>query len=523
MGSDRLTDRGGQHAAVWGGAGLLLAGMLVLVLVIYQEAMLYLVGIWSRYEDGPYGHGFLVLAVSLYLVYARRRQLFSLVPCPSAGALPVVAGCVLVWMMAALVDIQMLQVVVLLPLVLSTFWAVGGQRIARQLLFPVLFISFALPVWSPLLPALREVTVGGAFFLVRLSGITAFLHGYEVQLPSGKLMVEDACSGLNYLMAGIALGVFHAYLNYQGLRPRLLIVATVACSAILANILRVFTIIYLAYISNMQHPMVHDHLMLGWYLFGALVVLLLLLDHQIHRRRKQAVSVVVDHADADRVTRCNISMPWRIVLIGVATALVATGPAAAWWIKHRVAAVTDYVIEQPPGQGGWTGPVPQNDGWEPMYHGAVENLRGYYRDDVRVLLYTGIYQQQSQGRELINDLNLISSGSVWQQIGAERTIVSSAGQALIEAELVSPGNQRRLVWYWYRVAGHYTTSQTAAKILQLVGLATGHESAAVIALAADNDGDIAQVRREMDDFLAAMGQAIAQFVDDQTVKQEQIR
>jgi EpsI family protein len=185
--------------------------------------------------------------------------------------------------------------------------------------------------------------------------------------------------------------------------------------------------------------------------------------------------------------------------------------------------VPDIVIDLPPGQGDWTGPVSQNDGWEPVYHGAVEFLRGYYRKDARVLLYAGIYQQQSQGRELINDLNFISSGRNWQQYGAERVIVTNAGQKLIETELVSPINQRRLVWYRYRVADHYTTSRLAAKALQMVGLVSGRERAAVIALAADSDDDIARVRHEMDDFLASMGPAIAQFVDGQTVNQEQIR
>jgi EpsI family protein len=273
----------------------------------------------------------------------------------------------------------------------------------------------------------------------------------------------------------------------------------------------------------MQHPIVHDHLMLGWYLFGALVLLLLIVDYLIHRRRGKAVDVDVDRADAGREHGCDNRKLRCIVLIGAATALVAAGPAAAWWIKHRVIVVPEIVNELPPGQGDWAGPLSQNDDWEPVYYGADEYLRGYSRNDVRVLLYTAIYQQQSQGRELINDLNLISSGRNWQQLSAERTIVTDAGLALIETELVSPGNQRRLVWYCYRVAGHYTTSRLAAKALQLVGLVIGRERAAVIALAAVSDDDLTRVRHEMDDFLAAMGPAIAQFVDGQTVNQEQIR
>ncbi|MGB5473178.1 MAG: exosortase A [Gammaproteobacteria bacterium] len=499
--------------------GLLLAGMIGLLLILYRDTVLYLGGLWSRFGDGPYGHGFIVLAVGLYLVYHRREKILAQAPYPSAGALLLVAACTIVWLAASLADVQVVQVVILLPLILSVIWVVTGARVTLHLLFPVMFIVFALPVWEPLLPVLREITAAGAFSLTHLFGITAYVQDYEVQLPAGWLSIEAACSGLNYLLASLTLGVFYAWLNYRNFRSRLLVIAIVAGAAVLANILRVFVIIYLAYHTDMQHPFVKDHLMLGWYLFGALVLVLLFVDHMIYRRRVVADDTTVDHVGTTSRTGCGYDLVRGSLLLVVVTALIASGPAIAWWAKHRIAATSTVALVLPPGQSGWAGPDLPNDSWMPVYHGATELRRSYHKDGIRVLLYVGYYPQQRQDSELINDLNSISDNQAWQQAGAGKQRVSSGGQRVIEAELVSAGGQRRLVWYRYRVAGHDTTSRYVAKALQVTGLLTGRRSAAIYALAADHDADIADVRRELSDFLAAMEPMLSRIADGQPSEQ----
>ena len=513
MAPDRPAELSGRTQVRWGMEGLALAGMLALVLVLYRETVLYLGDIWSRFGDGAYGHGFLILAVSMFLVYRRREQILRLAPCPDVRALPVVAVCALTWLAAALVDIQLLQVVIMLPLLLSLVWGMAGASVTRQLLFAAAFMTLALPVWAPLLPVLREITAHGAFFLVRLFGIVAFLQDYTVQLPSGQLSIEAACSGLNYLLSGLSLGVFYAYLNYQKFRSRLLVVVTVAAAAIVANILRVFIIIYVADVAGMQHPMVRDHLMLGWYLFAALVLVLLITDHQIYRRRAAAGEDFSAPALAAGEAACNDGT-WRRVLITVAALLLAaSGPAADWWVEHRVAVMPEVSQELPPGRAGWNGPIMHHDNWNPVYHGAT-GLRGtYHRNGIRVLLYVGLYTHQSQGSELINDENRISDGITWQVAGAESNQVSSGGYPIIETEISSMGDQPRLVWYCYRVAGRYTTNRLEAKFLQLIGQLTGQQGAAVLALATDYNSDMAPARRELDDFLGGMESALAQVLD----------
>ena len=66
---------------------------------------------------------------------------------------------------------------------------------------------------------------------------------------------------------------------------RLVVVLIAAAAAVLGNMVRVFIVVYLGYATDMQHPLIRDHLALGWYLFGGLVVILLFLDARLQRHR----------------------------------------------------------------------------------------------------------------------------------------------------------------------------------------------------------------------------------------------
>ncbi|HSG10901.1 MAG TPA: exosortase A, partial [Gammaproteobacteria bacterium] len=299
--------------------------MLLLLLVLYRDTTLYLAGIWSNWEDGGYSHGYLVVLISCYIIYSERRMLVRMAPCPYVPALLAVAACGLIWSVAGVATVQGMQAAVLLPLVTSVVWVVLGTQVTLKLLLPLMFVGLAIPVWSPLLPPLQVITAESAFWLTRLYGIPAFMQDFTLHLPAGRLSIHEACSGLHYLLAGVTLGVFYAWLNYRRWWSGLLGVLTIAVGAILANVLRVFIIIVLAYNTDMQHPYVEDHLRLGWYLFGALVFLLLLADQLFGRRAGKACA---EHV-AIPATSCKYATASRLVIFSITAALLTAGPVMA--------------------------------------------------------------------------------------------------------------------------------------------------------------------------------------------------
>jgi exosortase A len=494
----------------WRSAGVAVSLLLLVVLVLYRDTVLYLVGLWNQLKIGEYAHGYLVVAISLYLVYRQRRLLASLTPCPSITALPVVAASALLWLAATLVDVLMLQSMALLLLILSVIWAGLGPRITRHLLLPVLFIGFALPVWSPLAVLLQQVTTDVVFWLARLSGMPVMREEHVLILPAGQLSIEEACSGLRYLLAALTLGVLYAYLNYSRLSARLLVVLVAAGAAILANILRVFIVVYLAYVTRMQHPLVYDHLSLGWELFGGLVFLLLLLD--LGLSRSGAGTGTTDAVIATAGT-CKYGPARRSLLFVTSLFLIVCAPALAWWVQQTLPVTGETRLVFPTAMQGWSGPSETRDDWMPEYHGAVAALRAYQRDSDEVYLYIGYYPRQSQGRELINELNHIANAGVWQTEPRAERAVSVDDQPVLEQVIISRTGRQRLVWYWYRVGGRQTTNRYIAKALQVLGLVTGRTQASVTAVAVDIVTGENDAKRLLREFVSVMGQPIARMID----------
>jgi exosortase A len=508
VGSQRVD--GQVAAAGWRRAGTAVSALLLLVLLLYRDTVLYLAHIWAQWRTGAYGHGYLVLAISLYLVYRQRRVLAGLTPCPSIAALPAIAAAALLWLAATLVDVLTLQSVALLLLTLAVIWAMLGLRVTRHLFLPVLFIGFALPVWSPLAHVLQDVTADVVFWLARLSDVPVIREEYTLVLPSGQLTIEEACAGLRYLLAAVTLGVLYGYVTYGGPRARVLVVLVAAGAAIVANILRVFIVVYVAYATQMQSSLVSEHQSLGWMLFGGLVMLLLVLDLRLSRSAATAGTAA---AVSESGTTCRDSPARRALLFVASLLLIVCAPVLAWWSQQPVSVAGEASPVFPPALQGWSGPSETGDSWMPRYHGAVAALRTYHRDADVVYLYVGYYARQSQGRELINELNRIADPGVWSTSYPAARPVSVDSRPVLEQVIISPAGRPRLVWYWYQVGGRQTINRYIAKALQVLGLVTGRTQASVTAVAVDIVTGEDGARRLLRDFVAVMGPSIAQMTD----------
>jgi len=324
-----------QTKKAWRSAGISLVLLLLLTLVLYQHTVLYLTGKWNQLDIGEYAHGYLVLAISAYLIVNNRRALLNLAPCLEYRALFGVAAASMLWMVAALVNVEMVQSVGLLFLVLFIVWAALGNQIIRVLAFPVLFIGFAIPIWFPLSPILQNLTADVVFGMIRLISVPAMRQDNMIMLPAGTLSVEEACSGLRYLLAALTLGTLYAYMNYSSLRSRIIVVLIAAGAAILVNMVRVFIVVYLAYTTEMQHPLVDDHLSLGWYLFGGLVVILLVVDARLNRGGALPESDVVSVIDEASPDVRKKPLRYYLVFVAGVSITVAVAPAVVYKVSHQ--------------------------------------------------------------------------------------------------------------------------------------------------------------------------------------------
>jgi exosortase A len=492
----------------WQIAGPVTAGLLLLVLLLYRETSLFVTGLWGGRDGGTYTHGYLAMAISLYLVYRQRAVLATLTPCPSFIGLLVVAASGLLWLAALLMDVITIQIVALLLLIISIAWATLGGQVTRHLLFPLLVICFAIPIWDPLPPILQEITTDAVYWVIRVLGVPALREGHLIILPAGRLAIKESCSGMSYLLAALTLGMLYAHLNDQGFWSRICIVMVSGIAAILANMVRVFIVVYLAYKTDMQHPLVNDHFNLGWYLFGGLVFVLLLIDAKLNRHAGDPDTDIRQRDTMAAAQLCKRSTVQYLLVLVATVVPIAAGPAMAGWLEKQVEYPQDIVVKLPAGAGGWSGPSITQDSWSPVYHGAIAEKRAYRKGGQETYLYVGYYPVQSQGQELIYGLNRIGGQYDWYMQYPQGRIVKVGNETVLEQVLKSSDGQQRLVWYWYRVGGRQTISDYRAKLLQLWGILEGNLQATVFMIAADFDEHATAARQVLAEFLAANGKSL---------------
>lgn len=487
----------------WRYAGGMILFLLLLTAALYQQTIKYLATRWNDLSVGEYGHGYLVLAICVFLIFSNRKQLFEIVPCPSYKTLPLVLLSSLVWLVAIIVDVEMLQSVGLLFLVLSVIWTVTGYKALKLLAFPLLFLVFALPVWFPLSPLLQDFTADVVFAIIRLLEIPAFRQENEIVLPAGIFSIEEACSGLRYLLAALTLGSLYAYLNYTRTSARLAVVLIAAAAAILANILRVFIVVYVGYTTEMQHPWISDHLMLGWYLFGAVVVIMLFIDARLYRNNVAPEdSVVVNKTYEDS---CEKSIAQAIAITFICAIMLSVGPITAYRDKNlQFSSDPNTRVALPEVSEGWHGPVESQNDWMPKYNGAISQKMDYQDQTDTVSLYVGYYSQQRQGEEVINVKNHISDDDIWR-----RQYTRARNRRLngydVKEQLIENGQaKKRLIWYWYVIGGWVTTNNYEAKVLQLAAAINNKAQAYVVAVSVDVDGNIENARETLHQFISVM-------------------
>lgn len=482
----------------WSVAGAILITAMFLVVYLYSVSFNYLFSYWNNLSEGEYAHGYLVIAISLFLVWRNRVQLQQVSPCPSLLALfPLMASCLL-WFAALVINVSAAQPIALLGIVISSVWLVCGTQVMRFLAFPLGFIIFAIPVWFPVSPFLQDLTADTVFWIIRLLRIPAFMEENTIIVPAGVLSVEEACSGLRYFLAALTLGSLYAYMNYVSFIGRAAVILLSAITALLANIIRVFIIVYLGYSTEMQHPWVHDHLMLGWYIFAALVVVLLVIDNHYY----SASGEVAKPAIQQRACSKSLLLSCLVVLFSVST-LIA-GPMVLQQRNSQQVDADRYQLILPAAVSPWRVATQSGKEWQPSYHGSVSSQQDYLQPGtaVPVSLYMAYYPVQKQGEELINDLNSVYNPDIWDKVYTRPRLHQSDSQPVLEQQVKSKAGDR-LVWYWYNVDGKISVSSYLTKLLQLRSVVLSSEQGFVTVISVPA-GDLVHSRQLLQQFMLDM-------------------
>jgi exosortase A len=482
----------------WPLAGLALAAVVFGLFAVYWETVASIVAIWNRSET--YAHGFLILPISAFLVWRRRRVLASLSPRVAWPGILAVGALGGFWLAGEAADVLLARQIAVVGFIPAAVWALLGFRVLRAVAFPMAFLIFAVPWGQGFVPHLQDFTALFSVRLLEITGIPVFWEGRLISIPSGDFEVAEACSGIRYVIASLALGALYAYLTYQSNWRRLAFLVAALVVPVLANGLRAYGIIMLAHLSNHRLATGVDHLIYGWVFFGVVMLILFWVGSFWAERGQPSKGV-----SGDPVGRTATAPASLLIAAFLTLGLGGAGPVAAQYTEALQRGVNTKVVF-PRAADGWGGPMAPAKPWDPDFRGAdLTRHRVYQRnggDGVAHLLIIH-YRRERQGAELVNNRNRLF-GEQWRLVGATKRplgIGSETSRKVRELRLSGESNDR-LVWTWYDIGGWTTGRPVLAKGFAAVNRLLGRPGdATLVAVAADFDLRPEQARERIRAFL----------------------
>jgi exosortase A len=484
-------------ARPWRIAVATLAVLLGVFLALYWRAVSDAVAVWS--DSRAYNHGFLILPIVCYLIYERRHRLAGLAPLPYPLALLLLVPAGTFWLIAKIVGIAEGQQLALLFGVQAILLSVLGKRVYRVLCFPLLYLFFLAPSGDFLIPYLQDFTAWFVVNSLRLSNIPVYSDGFLISIPNSNFYVAEACAGLRFLIAMIALGFLFADFAYRSLLRRACFIALCAITPIIANGLRAYGIILLAYVTDRSVASGVDHILYGWLFFAIVMAGLLLVGWRFRdqgpvRDRSSKPSVAV------------ASTRQFIAVAAIALCLVALPRAYAAYLD-RAPSGTPGKLVLPDVAAPWSASA-EDDDWRPRFPGADLTVQRSFSDGVRHAdLFIAYYLRQTDDKKLISAANTLADDANGE-ISARSTAVVALDRQTVPVAVtrISTARGKRMVFSVYWVADQFAASAMTTKLLQAKAALTGaRREAAFIAVSAEFDGDPDGAIATLRDFTAHLG------------------
>ncbi|MDZ4308055.1 exosortase A [Allopontixanthobacter sp.] len=451
-----------------------------------------------------YSHVLFVPLIIGWLGWTRRGALAQLTPSPWWPGLIALGGAMFLWLLGTIAGVNtasQLGAVAMLPAGVA---ALLGPRATAALLFPLCFMLFLVPFGDELVPGLQMITARLVIELTQWSGIPAVIDGVFIDTPAGLFEVAEACSGVKFLVAMVALGVLVMHTCFLSWKRRAVFMAAAIALPILANAVRAWGTIYIAQSQGIEFAAGFDHIFYGWIFFALVVLMLLAAAWRWFDRSPDLVGPDVAAivrspllTGLSRLTMHGTGALGGVLGLGLlfaAWAALAAGGEAR--LPERIA-----LPEVP----GWDRvDYTPAAAWEPRASGAQHRLLGRYRNGAgqEVDVFLAVYALQDDGREAsASGEGALRPDTPW------RWLAPGQGTAEVRADyLLAYGRVKRLAETSYRTGDLTTGSNARLKLATMANrLLLRREPTILAILSAEQAEDqeaaqsIAAFRRDMGD------------------------
>jgi len=225
--------------------------------LIYWPSLRWMFNSWV--SSDYYSHGFLVPVVSAFFIWTRRDQLKKREPSLIGGLWLILAAAL--YVLSFSLEIRMLGALSVVALIIGLVFVIFGFRVFKALLFPLAFLLFMVPFWfiQDLAYQLQYISVHWSSWIAGVLGLPIKTEGTQIFLGGNiTFTVGVVCSGINTLVALLALAAVYAFIQKGPIAKRWGLFLLAVPIAIAANVLRIASIILVAYFVDVKTAT-------GWY------------------------------------------------------------------------------------------------------------------------------------------------------------------------------------------------------------------------------------------------------------------
>jgi len=233
-------------------------------------------------------HGWIIPLFSLFVVWRDRRELLAATRRPAPAALLLIGPALVLYWIGCRTQQPRLGVLCMIILSWSVPLYLFGMSVARRLVFPSLFLVLAVPLGflEAFTFPLRLAASAGSASLLNGVGIGVRRMGTAIVATGGHelwLEVADRCSGLNSVIAMIALTAGYAQLTQPTLLRKGLLFLCAVPLAMAGNIVRIFTIGVVGHTFGMKTAQQVYHDYSGYIVFATAILLMMAIGSLLNR------------------------------------------------------------------------------------------------------------------------------------------------------------------------------------------------------------------------------------------------
>ncbi|MBT8421952.1 MAG: VPLPA-CTERM-specific exosortase XrtD [Gammaproteobacteria bacterium] len=444
------------------------------ILYAYREGLGLMVNWWEKKEE--YNHGYLIPVVAAYLLLLQADRFRNTdIQGAWSGIWVVLFGVVLL-VLGELSSVYVITQYSFLVTLVGVLVIAIGWRGIKVVWAPVFYLFFMIPLpsflYNNLSAELQMLSSDFGVAVLRLAGVSVFLEGNVIDLGEFQLQVAEACSGLRYLFPLTSFGFLCAYLFRGPLWQKIFIFASTIPITLFMNSFRIGVIGILVeyYGIAMARGFLHDFE--GWIVFMACVGLLfaeMWLFAKLSKRRFIDVFAVDVPPMRDFLAflprqRPSPAVFGLVVLFAGVAVLNSTFQAREEIIPER-----DQLSTFPLLVDEWRG---VEMGIEQVY---LDELKlddylmaryGRKMDRLPIELYVAYYDSQRKGASVHSPRACLPGGG-WTIESFEEHRVENVGPdgepVQVNRALISLGEDRQLVYYWFQQRGRNLTNEYLVK------------------------------------------------------------